>query len=133
MSQLVMTTDLTMLLYSVILTFVLIMVPSSEATIRLGMKPLLGNRDDLPEPPAWNQRACRARDNMIENLVLFAPLVLIAHASGHTGDSTALGATIFFWSRVLHAITYLAGIAYVRTLAWAGGIVGMAMIVVVLF
>lgn len=128
-----MTTDLWMLLYSVLLAFVLVLVPATEGILKLGMGPFLTNRDEMPDMTVWNKRACRTRDNSLENLALFAPLVLIAHVSGNAGDQTALGATIFFWSRAAHAIVYLAGIAYVRTLAWAGGVIGMALIAAALF
>ena len=128
-----MTTDLWMLLYSVLLAFVLVLVPATEGILKLGMGPFLTNRDEMPDMTVWNKRACRTRDNSLENLALFAPLVLIAHVSGNAGDQTALGATIFFWSRVAHAIVYLAGIAYVRTLAWASGVIGMALIAAALF
>lgn len=128
-----MTTDLWMLLYSVLLAFVLVLVPATEGILRLGMAPFLANRDEMPDMTVWNKRACRTRNNILENLALFAPLVLIAHVSGAAGDQTALGATIFFWSRVAHAVVYLAGIAYVRTLAWLGGVIGMALIAAALF
>jgi uncharacterized MAPEG superfamily protein len=46
---------------------------------------------------------------------------------------TALGATLFFWGRVAHAIVYLAGIPWVRTAAWAVSFVGIVMVASQLF
>jgi uncharacterized MAPEG superfamily protein len=89
-----------------------------------------GNRDTTIELPAWVNRGRRAHTNAVENLAPFAALVLAAHLSGSANATTALGATIFFWSRVAHAGLYIAGVAYLRTAAYAGGIIGMAMIFV---
>ena len=65
---------------------------------------------------------------MIENLVLFAALVLVAAIAGKTNDTTLLGAQIFLWARVAYAVVYWAGIPWVRTLTWAASVVGMVMI-----
>ena len=65
---------------------------------------------------------------MLENLPVFAALVLVAHLSGASNETTALGATIFFWGRVAHAGAYIAGIPYLRTLAFAVSLTGMLMI-----
>jgi len=92
-----------------------------------------GNRDtDLPVP-TWVGRAVRAHLNLLENLSVFAILVLVAHVSGHANATTALGATIFFWARVAHAATYIGGIIYARTGMFFIGLVGEIMILRQLF
>ena len=84
-----------------------------------------GNRETMLPVPKWTQRAVQAHLNLIESIGPFAILVLVAHVSGNANATTALGATIFFWGRVLHLIVYTAGITYLRTvvwfIAWAGG------------
>ncbi len=70
----------------------------------------------------------RAHLNMIENLVLFAALVLIAAVAGKANATTAMGAMIFFWGRLAYAVIYLVGIPWLRTLAWFVSVIGMAMI-----
>ena len=45
-----------------------------------------------------------------------------------TPGGTALAAELFFWSRLLHAVVYIAGIAWIRTLAYAAGVVAMVML-----
>ena len=128
-----MTIELTMLLYSVILAFAIMGVPATDSILKNGVIPMMGNRDTgLAEPSAWNKRAKRASANMAENLLWFAALVLIAHAAGVSTENTVLGAQLFFWGRVVHAVTYIAGMVYIRTLAWAAGIVGMGMIALAL-
>ncbi len=70
----------------------------------------------------------RASYNMLENLALFAPLVLVAQAAGRNSSVTALGAEIFFAARLVHAGVYLIGIPYLRTLVWSVSIIGLLMI-----
>jgi uncharacterized MAPEG superfamily protein len=66
-------------------------------------------------------------------LAPFAILVIVAHLTGKANSTTALGATLFFWARVAHAATYLAGIIYARTAAFFVGVVGELMILSQLF
>jgi uncharacterized MAPEG superfamily protein len=90
----------------------------------------LGNRDQPFEGlPAWVGRARRAHTNLVENLVVFAALVLVAQVAGKTNAMTALGAQLFFWGRVAHLATYMAGLVPWRTLAFAVAILGEWLIV----
>lgn len=127
-----MSIELTMLLYSVILTFVLIGIPATEAILRNGIKLQGGNRDDLPEPPVFHKRANRLVANMLENMAMFVPLILIASIAGVSTEYTVLGAQLFFYARIAHAICYLAGWPWVRPLFWAIGIGGIVMIALAL-
>jgi len=60
-------------------------------------------------------------------------LVLIAAVAGKANANTALGATIFFWARLVYAVVYLAGVPWLRTVVWFVSVVGMVMIAVQLF
>lgn len=123
-----MTDDLLYLTLSAGLCAVL-WVPYILSRIRQqGLVNAVGYMDNPPAPPAWATRAHRVHLNMVENLAPFAALVLAAHVSGLAGETTALGAAIFFWARLVHAIVYYAAIPWVRTLAFAVAWVGMAMI-----
>jgi len=123
-----MTPELTLLLWSTILTFVLIMIPAGMGIRENGGPAQAGPRDNLPEPSVLRKRATRLAENMLENLVLFAALVLVANAAGVSNDMTVLGAQIFFYARIAHAIIYLAGWPFIRPLVWLAGVVGMGMI-----
>ena len=125
-----MTPELTFLVYSILLTFVLILVPATVSILANGALAQAGPRDDLPEPSAFNKRCVRLRNNMLENMVMFTGLVLVAHVAGVSTPMTVLGAQIFFFARVLHAIVYIAGWPLVRPLLWAAGVVGMGMIAI---
>ncbi len=123
-----MSPDLKYLLLSTILCFVQMLVAATGANQAVGLPTLAGNREGLPEITGWAGRAKRAHLNMIENLVLFAVLVLVAVVAGRTNATTLLGAEIFFWSRVVYAAVYYAGIPWVRTGVWGVSVVGMVMI-----
>ena len=82
---------------------------------------------ELPQPE-WAVRMRKAHANLTENLVPFAGLVIAANLASLGNEMTALGAMIFFWARVAHAIVYTLGIPIARTLTFAAGLVGCLMI-----
>jgi uncharacterized MAPEG superfamily protein len=127
-----MSPDLTYLLYSIILCFAQMLVAATGANQQVGLPILAGNREGLADYTGWAGRAKRAHLNMIENLVLFAALVLIAAVANKANATTALGAMIFFWARLAYAIIYVIGIPWLRTLAWFVSVIGIAMIAWVL-
>ncbi len=123
-------TELEMLVWSALLYVVQIMIPAMEADVRNGVAWGLGNRDGDPsEPAAWAARAQRAHRNMAESLLPFVCLIVASQSLGASGEWSALGATVFFFSRLAHAFFYVAGITVVRSLAYFGGLIGMGMIV----
>jgi uncharacterized MAPEG superfamily protein len=108
--------------------FAQVLLAVSGATLQVGLVKLAGNREDVPVLTGWAGRAQRAHRNMIENLVLFAALVIVAHLAGKTGGMVLLGAQIFFWARLAYALIYVAGIPWLRTASWAVSVVGMILI-----
>jgi uncharacterized MAPEG superfamily protein len=127
-----MSPDLYFLLMSTILCFVQMLIAATGANTQVGLPALAGNREGLPDIVGWPGRARRAHLNMIENLVLFAALVLIAAVAGKANATTAMGAMIFFWGRLAYALIYMIGVPWLRTLAWLVSVIGMAMIAWVL-
>ena len=127
-----MTPELAYLLAAAVLTFVLLLIAVSGATLQVGLPTLAGNRESIPEITGWAGRAQRAHYNMLESLVLFAILVLTARAAGVSNSTTLLGAQLFFWARVAHAIFYIAGIAWLRTAAWGVSVLGLILLFVAL-
>lgn len=122
--------ELELLAWTVVLTFVQMLIAVAGATLQVGLPALAGNREGLAPATGWAGRAHRAHRNMLENLVLFAALVLIAVAAGKTNSATLLGAQIFFWARLAYAAIYLAGIPWLRTGVWFVSVVGLALIFV---
>jgi uncharacterized MAPEG superfamily protein len=123
-----MSVELSLLVWSVALAFVQVVIAASGATQQVGLPLLAGNRENMPEITGWAGRANRAHRNMLENLVLFAALVLIVQATGKSNAMTVLGAHLFFWGRLAYAGIYLAGIPWLRTGAFAVAVVGMVLI-----
>ena len=80
-----------------------------------------------PQSP-WAQRLRAAHANAVENLVVFAALILAAEAMAVSTPLIASAATLFLWSRVAHAITYTLGVPWLRTLAFLGGFAAQAMV-----
>jgi len=128
-----MSPDLKYLLFSVLLTAVQVVIAAAAANQVVGLSTLAGNREKLPEMTGFAGRAKRAHLNMLENMVLFTALVLVAAVAGKANATTALGAAIFFWARLVYAVVYLIGVPWLRTVIWTVSVIGMVMIAVQLF
>src|SRR5207244_12294912 len=89
--------ELMLLVWAVVLTFVQMLLAVMGATLQVGLPALAGNREALAPCTGWAGRAARAHHNMLENLVLFAALVLVALLAGRTNSTTLLGAQLLFW------------------------------------
>jgi uncharacterized MAPEG superfamily protein len=74
-----------------------------------------------PVDPPWADRARRAHLNAIENLAVFAPLVLVAGIVEVSTRTTVLAAQIYVAARLAHYVIYTAGIPVLRTLAFLAG------------
>jgi uncharacterized MAPEG superfamily protein len=123
-----MTTELTMLAYATGLLIVLVLIQATVGVQSKGLVPLANNRDDVGPATGFHARMLRVVDNHREGLTMFAPLVLIAAVANLNNSYTALGAQLFFWSRLVHAILYVVGVPMIRPLAWAVGIAGTVLI-----
>ena len=117
--------ELMLLLDAVVLTFIQMLIASVGAQLQVGLPALAGNRENLPEIKGWAGRARRAQYNMLENLVLFAVLVLVAVMTGKTNEATLVGAQMFFYARIVYLLLYLIGIPWLRTGVWAVSIAGL--------
>ena len=120
--------ELTLLVWSVVLVFAQALIAVQGAMMQVGLPALAGNREGMPEITGWAGRAVRAHRNLLENLVLFAALVLVAVAAGKTNAMTLLGAQIFFWARLIYAGVYIAGVPWLRTGVWTVSVIGLILI-----
>lgn len=80
-----------------------------------------------PQSP-WARRLMKAHANAVENLAIFATLVLVAHAAGISNGTTALACAVYFWARIVHALAYTFAVPWVRTLAFTVGFFAQAAI-----
>jgi uncharacterized MAPEG superfamily protein len=90
------------------------------------------SRGDKPLAP-WATRLMFAHDNAIENLAIFAPLVLILNAADYSTQSTVLACAVFFWSRVAHIIVYTLGLPIFRTAAFTVGFLAQVVLALAIF
>ena len=122
-----MTTDLTYLAYTAFLTGSLWIPYVISQVVTNGLPAPANYVDPTPRPiPAWGKRADRALMNAVEVFAPFAALVLVAHVGGKANASTAFWAEFFFWARLAHAIVYLAGVPYIRTVVFTAGWIAVA-------
>lgn len=114
-----MTTELTWLAWSAVLTAVLWIpyIGNLLASNRLG--DAVGYPSEPLTMAPWAERLKAAHYNSVENLVVFAALVLVADAAGISNGATQSAAATYFWARLAHAIAYTGAIPWVRTLAFA--------------
>src|SRR5437867_9682856 len=123
-----MTTDLIMLTASAVLTGALVLPYGLAMWALWPVGEGLGNREPQPPLPPWAERARRAQRNMLENFPHFAALVLVVNAAGLANHQTGLGATMFFWARLVHAVVYITGMWWLRAPAYFAGVAGECLI-----
>lgn len=123
-----MSPDLTYLVWAAALTMVQLLIVIGGATATIPLSVLAGNRETTVEGQGWVGRAQRAHRNILESLVLFAILVLVAHVTGKANAMTALGAAMYFWGRVVYAAIYILGITWVRSLVFGVAMTGLVII-----
>lgn len=84
-----------------------------------GVMDAVGYPENPPPIAAWAERMKAAHYNAVENLIIFAALVLIASAAGISNETTVLACEIYFWARLIHLLAYTFAIPWGRTLAFA--------------
>lgn len=107
-----------------------------ERSMSLGVMGALGpvGPDELARQAAWAQRARAAHYNAVENLVVFATLVLVAQGLDLADTpQVTLAAQLYFVSRLIHYPVAAAGVPVVRTLAFLGGFVGQILVLLTIF
>jgi uncharacterized MAPEG superfamily protein len=121
--------EIQMLCWSIVLGLLQLVIATSLATREQGLAYNLSPRD-MPPPPVTTltARFQRAFHNFRETFVYFAVSVLVVTMLNKTNATTALGAEIYFWARLLYVPIYAAGIPAVRTLIWAASIAGLVMV-----
>jgi len=129
-----MSRELMWLTLTVILTGVLWIPYIIDRILVRGMAGAMANpsRRDKPQS-AWAQRLYFAHTNAVENLMIFAPLVLILDAQGISTPATALACAIYFWARLAHAVVYTMGVPVLRTLAFTIGFLAQVVLVLAVF
>ena len=124
-----MTTELTLLGWTLVLALVQILLASTLRTRETGVQYNAGPRDGgAPPPRPVTARLQRAQANLFETLPLFAAAVLIAHVSGSEGDLTLWGCWLYLVARIVYVPLYAAGIPMVRSLVWLVSLAGLVLV-----
>ena len=116
-----MTSELMSLTWVTALTAVLWMPYVLNLIVVRGLLDAVGYPDDPKPLSGWAAKMKAGHSNAIENLVVFATLVLIANAAGVSNDTTVLACQIYFWARLVHVVAYTFAVPWVRTLAFVAG------------
>ena len=87
---------------------------------------------DKPHAP-WATRLMFAHDNAVENLVVFAPLVLILAQLDYSTKWTVWACAVYFWARVAHLVVYTMGLPVFRTVAFTVGFLAQAVLALAVF
>lgn len=124
-----MTTELTLLAWTLVLALVQILLASTLRTQETGPEYNMSARDGAAPPRRpVTARLQRAQANLFETLPLFAAAVLIAHVSGSEGTLTLWGCWLYLLARVVYVPLYAAGIPVLRTLVWLVSLAGLVMV-----
>jgi uncharacterized MAPEG superfamily protein len=89
-----------------------------ERIFNQGLIDTAGYPDKIAAPAKWAQRSKLSHKNMLENLPIFAILIICLNILEVSNTNTLLAASLFFYARVVHAVVYTLGIPWVRTLAF---------------
>jgi uncharacterized MAPEG superfamily protein len=86
-----------------------------------GLLDAVGYPDNPAPLSPWAERMKKAHGNAIENLVVFAALVLVVQLSGASNETTAMACMVYFWARLVHFLVYTFKVPWLRTLAFVAG------------
>jgi uncharacterized MAPEG superfamily protein len=114
-----MTSEMTYLSWILVLHLVIWIPYILNLIATRGLVDAVGYPENPPPMAAWAQRLKAAHYNAVENLVVFAALVLMANALGTSNATTVLACQVYFWARLAHLVLYTFGVPWGRTLAFA--------------
>lgn len=124
-----MPTEIQFLAWTVVLGLAQLLIAAMLSTAQRGVQWNVSARDGQSEPlRGVAGRMDRAFRNLMETFPFFAALVLAVAVTGRGDALSALGAQLYFWSRLIYVPLYAAGIPYVRSLVWSVGLVGLVML-----
>lgn len=114
-----MSTEMTYLAYTCLFT-VIMWIPYILNMIKVRGLVRAVSYPDNPEPLApWAQRMKMAHYNAVENLVVFAPLVIIVELTQANSDTTAMSCLVYLLARIAHYLCYSFAVPWMRTLTFA--------------
>ncbi len=125
-----MTIELTYLIYAVALLLVHIILQATFSDLSKGLGWAIGPQDTDPDQNLIAARIQRALRNYLETFPAFAALALIIAVTDGSTSTTVLGATLYFWARVVYIPAYASGIPMVRSIPWFASMIGLVMMLI---
>lgn len=125
-----MTTELTLLAWTLVLGLVHLVAVAQFFTAANGLPYGMSSRDTPPPHPLTGVggRLERAFKNLMETFPFAAAAILIAAVVNRHNGYTIWGAQLYFWGRVAYVGVYAAGISGLRTLVWLVSVVGILLV-----
>jgi len=134
MTPALLTPELFWLTLTVILTGLMWVPYIVNRTMVRGLTGAMANPSRHDKPHAsWATRLMFAHDNAIENLIIFAPLVLILAQIDYSTKWTVWACAVYFWARVAHLVVYTLGLPVFRTLAFSVGFLAQVVLALAIF
>jgi len=118
-----MKTELMYLVWVTVLTALIWIPYILDRVMVWGLPDTVGYPENPKPQSPWARRMMKAHDNAIENLVVFAALVLVAQDLGISNEATVIACAAYFWARVVHVLAYTFKVPWVRTIAFTIGFV----------
>ena len=117
------TPELTWLAYTIALTGLLWVPYILQLIVQLGpIKAVWDPEGTHPHNKEWALRAKRAHYNAVENLVIFAPLVILVVGLGAQSRTTVIACMVYFIARAAHYVIHVLAIPVLRTIAFSIGV-----------
>ncbi len=127
-------TEIVLLGWGVILLLVQLVLQATAGVLEFGLGYAFSPRDARKQlTNVHAARLARAFYNLLETFPAFVALALALAVTGRTGGLGAIGAQLWFWSRVVYVPIYVAGIPVLRTLVWFASVIGLILMLVALF
>jgi uncharacterized MAPEG superfamily protein len=116
-----MTEELMNLVWVTALTALLWVPYIVNSMVVRGFNETMGYPENPKPLSRWAENMRAAHYNAVENLVVFAALVLVLHEVGISNDTTVIATEVYFWARIAHVFAYTFSVPRIRTLAFLAG------------
>ena len=124
-----MTPELTYLTYAVILLIAHMIIQATLSDLSKGIGWALGPQDEPRDQNVIAGRVQRALTNYVYNLPAFIALALMLQVTDLGTDTTATGAALWFWARVVYIPAYASGLLLARSVVWFTSIGGLVLMI----
>ena len=116
-----MKTEIMYLVWVTVLTALMWVPYILDRMMTWGLMDTVGYPENPKPQSPWARRLKAAHANAVENLVIFAALVLVAQDLGISNEVTVQACMVYFWARVVHLVAHTLALPWVRTVGFVAG------------